>query len=292
MVKSNASTIFTKVKNPFSFANNSTIGCGGYATMGCYPDTQEDFEALLNACKEEKRPFLVVGNMSNVLPPDGYLDKTIICTKKYSAIVPNVENIYVSAGCSVGKLIAWCKTNTKTGAEFLTGIPSTVGGAVYMNAGVSGAYMADIIKAVCIWKQGEVYTIPVTACKYAYKSSIFMEDNCAILGVEIALKNAKLNEIEEKLRYYSDRRAHLPKGKSMGCIFKNPNGESAGKWIEKAGLKGLRRGGAVISTEHANFIINDAGATSQEIKELITIIKNAVYAQYGIQLMEEIRYLN
>lgn len=285
--------IFTNVEKdiPFSFEKNSTIGCGGYASVGYYPKTEEEVINVINACDEDKRAYAVVGNLSNVLPSDEYNHLCVVSTKKYSFIKPKSKNIFVSAGCSVGKLLAYCKANGLSGAEFLTGIPCSIGGATYMNAGVAGAYMSDIIQSVRVYGQGNVYTLSVNDCQFGYKNSIFMDNNSVILGVELALKNAMLFDIEEKLRVYSDRRKHLPKGKSMGCVFKNPNGEYAGKWIEKAGLKGLRCGGAIISNEHANFIINDGGATAQNVKDLIKIIKNAVFSQYGVQLEEEIRYL-
>jgi UDP-N-acetylmuramate dehydrogenase len=118
-----------------------------------------------------------------------------------------------------------------------------------------------------------------------------MRNGWTILGAYLRLEQCSATEIEERLQYYTQRRGHLPKGKSMGCVFKNPDGVSAGKLIEGAGLKGLRIGGAVVSDIHANFILNDKGATSQQIKTLIGIIKNAVFAQYRIKLEEEIRYL-
>lgn len=118
-----------------------------------------------------------------------------------------------------------------------------------------------------------------------------MQDGSVIVGAHFALNQASLDEIEEREEYYKERRKHLPKGRSMGCVFKNPEGLSAGELIEKSGLKGLRLGGAYVSEEHANFIINGGGATASDVKKLIQLIKNAVHAQYGVRLEEEIRYL-
>ena len=118
-----------------------------------------------------------------------------------------------------------------------------------------------------------------------------MENGDVILGATLRLQDGTLAEIEERKRYYTARRAHLPTGKSMGCVFKNPDNRSAGELIEKSGLKGMRVGGAVVSEKHANFILNDNNATPADIKSLIMLIKNAVFAQYGVALQEEIRYL-
>ena len=111
------------------------------------------------------------------------------------------------------------------------------------------------------------------------------------MGVWLRLQDADGKQIEERLRFYKKRRLHLPKGKSMGCVFQNPDGDTAGRLIEGAGLKGLRLGGAVVSTTHANFILNDDAATSEQVKTLIAVVKNAVFEQYKIRLKEEIEYL-
>lgn len=118
-----------------------------------------------------------------------------------------------------------------------------------------------------------------------------MREPCVIVGATLALTPSTQAQIEERLTFFSQRRAHLPTGKSMGCVFKNPNGSSAGRLIEGTGLKGFRIGGAKISERHANFIVNDERATAANIKDLITVMKNAVFAQYKIRLEEEIRYL-
>ena len=119
-----------------------------------------------------------------------------------------------------------------------------------------------------------------------------MQNGDVILGARLCLRSASESEITANLKAFKERRQHLPKGKSMGCVFKNPQGYTAGKLIEGAGLKGLRMGDAYVSLEHANFIINDKNATAKQIKGLIGLIKNAVYAQYKIKLEEEIRYLD
>ncbi|MFR1554454.1 MAG: UDP-N-acetylenolpyruvoylglucosamine reductase, partial [Coriobacteriales bacterium] len=128
-------------------------------------------------------------------------------------------------------------------------------------------------------------------CEYSYKHSVFMRDGSVILGASFVLEDADGETVAKKRAEYLEKRRRLPAGRSMGCTFKNPPAETAGKLIEGAGLKGLRVGGAVISTEHANFIINEGGATSADVRALINLIKNAVFARYGVELEEEIRYI-
>ena len=272
---------------PFSLTQNSTIGCGGFAKTAFYPTSVLDMIELLSALSEKNIPFYTVGCMSNVLPPDTLSKRVFVCTKK---VVERQDEFY-GAGITAGKLLAHCKRAKLSGAEFLEGIPCTLGGALYMNAGVQGGYIGDIVDEVKVWRNGKVYTLDKSECGYAYKHSVFMQDNSVILGAKLRLVKSTLPQIESELARFRCRRAHLPKGKSMGCVFKNPQGYSAGKLIEGAGLKGYMLGGAYISDTHANFIINKGNATAEEIRALIALIKNAVYAQYKVKLEEEIRYL-
>ncbi|MBQ8308779.1 MAG: UDP-N-acetylmuramate dehydrogenase [Clostridia bacterium] len=279
-------------ETPFDFVKKSSIGCGGTAKVGFYPKTVEETAELLKRLQADRIDFVVVGNMTNVLPPDGAFEKVVVCIKSLKGIFETPTGVSVAAGVMSGELLKACKTLKKSGAEFLEGIPCTVGGALFMNAGVGGAYIGEIVKSVTVFRKGKIEVLQKADCEYSYKSSVFMHSDDVILGANLRLDFASEAEITRKIKYFRDRRAHLPKGKSMGCVFKNPEGFVAGKLIEGAGLKGLRVGGAFVSERHANFIINDGSATAAQIKSLIQIIKNAVFAQYKIRLEEEIRYLS
>ena len=273
--------------SPFDLAKNSSIGVGGYAEIAYAPQTQDELVQVVQALKNQGKRYYVVGNMSNVLPSDGKSKRVFILTKNLNAIDGN----YFQVGVTAGQFLQYCKGKNLSGGEFLSGIPCTIGGALYMNAGVAGAYIGEIVESVRVLKNGEICTLKKEDCAYAYKTSVFMDTETVILGATLRLQKADKIAIEEKLTYYKQRRKHLPKGKSMGCVFKNPENFVAGKLIEGAGLKGLRVGGAYISESHANFIINDACATSAHVRSLIEIMKNAVFAQYKIRLQEEINYL-
>ena len=160
-----------------------------------------------------------------------------------------------------------------------------------MNAGAGGTYLSEIVESVRVYRAGEIVTLSNQDCKYAYKTSIFMERDDVILGGTFRLQKSEESVIAAREKRWLRKRAHLPKGKSMGCVFKNPQGVSAGALIEGAGLKGARVGGAKVSELHANFIINDKNATAEEIRALIHKIKTAVYKTYGVSLEEEIRYI-
>lgn len=279
-------TIF--VERPFDFAKHSTIGCGGFARVGYYPKTDGEVKVLLSYLKNE---VIVVGNLSNVLPLEGVTEKAVLCTKKLTEIRETEEGVFVSAGVTSGALLRYMQETGFSGAEFFAGIPCTLGGMLYMNGGAGGKFVSNIVKSVRIIRDGEIVDLPVEKCGYSYKNSVFMRTNDVILGGVLHLEKRDKQTVEGEIQRWLEKRSHLPKGRSMGCVFKNPQGISAGALIENAGLKGFRRGGAKVSEQHANFIINDQNATRQEVCALIQIIKNAVYMQCGVRLEEEIRYI-
>ncbi len=278
------------LEESFDFAKNSSIGCGGMAAIAFYPQNVAELAALVAKLKKDGAKYYVLGNLTNVLPPDGFSQTVVISMKKLSSMAFG-ETVFAYAGVTSGALLRACRNEKRSGAEFLNGIPCTLGGALYMNAGADGKYISEIVESVLVLRKGERRILSLKGCEYSYKKSVFMENEDIILGASLRLEHATEESILEKENYYQKRRLHLPKGRSMGCVFKNPTGNSAGVLIEGCGLKGMRVGGAVISTEHANFILNDRGATSTDVRALITVAKNAVYAQYGIRLEEEIRYL-
>ena len=279
------------IEKPFDFSSRATIGCGGVAREAFFPKTEDALIRLLKRLELDGKAYCVLGGLSNVLPPDGVSKRVVVSTKQMKTVCDD-DGVFVQAGVTVGALLQYCKTTERSGAEFLAGIPCTVGGALFMNAGVSGEYISQIVESVTAYIDGKKEVLSCQECDYAYKHSSFMQNGGIILSAKLKLAKSTKESVLKNIARYAERRAHLPKGKSMGCVFKNPKDGLAGKIIEGAGLKGLRVGGAKISDAHANFIINDGGATSEDIKKLIAFIKKAVFAQYKISLQEEIRYLD
>ena len=277
---------------PYSFAKHSTIGVGGISAVAFSPTTLEEVYALITQLKKDGVPVYVLGNLSNVLPCGGVSKRVVVSMKKLRGVQANGNLLTVKAGTTAGALLTECKRLGLSGVEFLTGIPCTIGGALYMNAGVSGAYIGEFVHSVTALYNGKMVTLSQLDCQYAYKHSVFMQDEFVIVSANLRLTAEQVGIIQDRINDYNQRRKHLPKGKSMGCVFKNPNGALAGKLIDGAGLKGMRVGGAVVSSQHANFIINDNRAQTADIKSLIQLVKNAVFAQYKIKLEEEIRYLD
>ncbi len=270
------------------FKKRSTIGIGGVANA-VYPRSFTELITVIDACEAQGVFYRVLGCLSNVLPPMQDKKTVYIVTRSLNAITLGDAPL-VHAGASATELLRECAKHGKSGAEFLAGIPCTVGGAAFMNAGVNGRYFSEIVRSVIAYENGEIKTYSKDECEYSYKHSRFMKKGI-VFAVVLDLQDADPQTVLERIDGYLQNRKHLPKGKSMGCVFKNPNGYYAGALIEGAGLKGLRQGGAVVSNEHANFIINDGGATTEDVKTLIEKIRSAVFEKYAILLTEEIRYL-
>ena len=279
-----------QIESPFEVSKGCTVGCGGRYAVAVFPRSFTELIEIVDFCDAERKRYFVLGNGSNVLPSDGENETVLIFTKRLVGGSFGC-NPLVYAGVQIGAFLNDCERHGKSGAEFLAGIPSTIGGAAFMNAGAHGKRFDEIVKNVIVYKDGELHSYPKEECDYSYKHSRFMDEGGVIFAVIFNLEQTDKETVARRKKEYLEARSSLPVGKSMGCVFKNPEGLSAGKLIEGAGLKGLRVGGAVVSERHANFIVNDNHATANDIKSLVGLIKNSVYAQYKICLQEEIRYL-
>lgn len=275
---------------PFSFPPRCSIGCGGIARAAFFPANIAETLFLTDFFVRNGVKFAVLGNMTNVLPPDGVYEGALLFTDRLRSVGFG-RTVFALAGVRAKALLDGCEREGRTGAEFLAGIPCSVGGAAFMNAGAGGRYFSDIVESVLVYRAGRLRVLPREECGYSYKKSVFMEDGSVVLGASLDLFAADGKTVAEKRARALAARKHLPKGRSMGCVFKNPAAAPAGKLIEGAGMKGMRVGGAVVSEKHANFILNEGGATSADINALIALVRNAVAAQYGVVLEEEIRHL-
>ena len=276
-----------KIISPFMFCENTTYGLGGNAIAAYVPRTPFEAKTAYDRLVSNGIPFEILGNGSNVLAADKGLSGAVISTKSMRGIVRLDKNrLLCLAGTRIGELLSYCKKRGLGGLEYLYGIPATVGGAAFMNAGVCGAAIGDNIESVRIY-DGESRVLTREMCNFAYRHSTMRD---LILSIIVNVCDSSAEEIEERTAFYRQRRSHLPKGKSCGCVFKNPEGTSAGYLIEKAGLKGLRVGGAFVSAEHASFIINDGG-TAADVKTLIETVKRRVFEKFDILLDEEVVYI-
>lgn len=274
----------------FSFAKNTTYGLGGEAASAYYPRNLVEAEAVYAYLESENIPFVTLGNGSNVLASSKPFNGAVVCLKKLKGIVRcSREVIFALAGTSTSDLIKYCKEKSLGGLEYLYGIPATVGGIAFMNGGACGKYLQSNVVAVKIYK-GKIDNLPVKKCNFGYKYSTMQDINTPIFGVYLSVLPNSRELIDKKLLRVKAARAHLPKGRSCGCVFKNGEDYSAGKIIDDAGLKGVRIGGAFVSHKHANFIISDGG-TAEDVASLVKFVKSVVFVRYGIELKEELRYI-
>lgn len=312
--------VFVPSRFDYDLSKASFIGIGGIVSAAFYPDTLASATQLFGILKERKIPFLLLGKASNVLFPDGLrsekkgderervvddsffenergvLKGAAVFTENLKSIATDGEHIFAFCGATGAQLLRAAAEAGLTGAEFLAGIPCSVGGATYMNAGAGGRQIAEIVESVLAYRKGEMRVYSQKECRFAYKESAFMQSGEAVLGVTFRLKRSTRTQAEALIRLAKEKRAHLPKGKSLGCVFKNPQSPfgrsviSAGALIDRVGMKGVRVGGAEISKEHANFIVNGGGATYRDVRRLIVRMQDAVRQAYGVHLAEEIRY--
>ncbi len=275
----------------FSFAKHTTYGCGGYAETACFPRTEEEACKVLAALDKSGKRYYILGAGSNVLAADGLYRGVVVCTSRVKYIKAGSAPYTVRAGCGVkvAELLAYCKKRGLTGAEFLAGIPATLGGLAFMNGGAGGRFMSDCVSSVRIF-DGKIRELANKECNFTYKHSTMRDIKCMILSVLLTLECSTPAVVAKKISERLKARSALPRGKSCGCVFENYCGIGAGRIIENAGLKGVRAGKAYVSREHADFIIN-GGDRSADVFSLIKLVKSEVYKKFGITLKEEVCYI-
>ena len=249
--------------------------------------------AFSRLLKSGKR-FCVLGGGSNVLAQDGFYDGYVLSTSRIKSLSARVSGedvaLNVSCGVKVAEVLAFCLKEGYSGLEFLAGIPASMGGVLYMNAGAGGEYIESRVLSVRLSDGEKVRVLSREECNFTYKHSTMRDINCLILGAELALKHASDKIVAANIKKRLSERGVLPRGKSCGCVFENYCGVSAGRLIEDAGLKGAHMGSAFISEKHANFIINE-GKASSDVYALIQQAKREVYNKFGITLREEVCYI-
>ncbi len=270
--------------------NLTTLHIGGRAQYYYVVNSIEELQERLAAIRHKKMKYYILGSGSNILVQDRVLKGAVIkLGPGFSKIAHQGGRLIAGAAVTIPKLLIYCSKYNLSGAEFLWGIPGTLGGAVKGNAGTKDKSISGIIKSITgISGLGRVEKIPAEKILFSYRGSN-IGDILIITEVELALHKSSIHDIKKKTDKYRQLRSQQPKGDSAGCIFKNPSGQSAGALIEFAGLKGQTSGGAVVSAKHANFIINKGKAKAAQVWELITRIRKAVQQTSGITLELEIK---
>ena len=277
-------------------SNYTTYRVGGKVRAICFPNTEDDLITLVKLLKERKVKYFVLGNGSNVLFSDNLYDGIIIKLDNFNKIVINDNIIEVEAGYPLVKLSNDAMRNSLVGLEFASGIPGTVGGAIFMNAGAYGEDMSKIVKKVRILNsEGEIVELGKEEMEFSYRTSILQSHlDHVCLSAVLELEHGKKEEIEEIMQKRREtRKSTQPLNyPSAGSVFRNPEGMYAGKLIEDMGLKGYTIGRAMVSEKHANFIINTGNAKASDIKRIIDYIKQKALVKYNIKLRVEQRLIN
>lgn len=276
-------------------SRHTTFRIGGPADFYLCPHSTKEVQEIVEICKEEKLPYFVLGNGSNLLVSDkGYRGVVIQLWKNFSDITVKDCCIQAKAGALLSKVAAEALEAGLTGMEFASGIPGTIGGAAFMNAGAYGGEMKDIIKSVKVLDtQGEVRVLPKEELKMGYRTSIVKEKGYTVLSVELELTRGNQEEIRNTMEDLKERRTskqplEMP---SAGSTFKRPEGYFAGKLIMDSGLRGFSVGGAQVSEKHCGFVVNKGGATAMDVLNLIREVQRRVKEQFGVDLETEVRFL-
>ena len=274
-------------------AAHCSFRSGGPVRVLALPPTEGDLLSLLGILQEADVAPLLLGNGTNVVFPDEGCGRFVIGTGALQelAVLPD-GRIFAAAGVPLSRLSAFACEHSLTGLEFASGIPGSVGGGLLMNAGAYGGELKDTAAEVTVCLRGgrEPVRIPNGDCSFGYRQSRFQADGSVILGAAFRLQPGDKNTIAEKMRELNQRRRDkqpldLP---SAGSAFRRPEGGYAAAMIEECGLKGTAIGGAQVSRKHAGFIVNTGGATTEDLRALLALVRTTVCEKKGISLQPEI----
>lgn len=279
-----------------SMKNYTSFKVGGPAELFLSPEDAGQTAKLVRFCEKEEIPVFVLGKGSNLLVSDRGIKGAVIYTGKQCGIsLVNENTVRAQSGASLAQLCTFALENSLSGLEFAYGIPGTVGGAVFMNAGAYGGEMKDVLlNSEYVSTDGTSGELDNEAMELSYRHSAYENGNLVITAASVRLAPADRNEIKSTMNDILARRKEKQplEYPSAGSTFKRPEGNFAGALIEQCGLKGVSVGGAQVSEKHAGFIINRGGATAADILSLIKHVQARVKAQTGVSLETEIRLID
>ena len=280
------------VEKDVPLQRHTSFRIGGPARRMAFPDSREQLVILLGLAQEcGVKPF-ILGKGTNLLVADEGLDTLVIKTEQMSAIRQLDDvTLEADAGVSLNRLAVFAQQLGLAGLEFAHGIPGSLGGAVYMNAGAYGGEMKHVVVEVAALFDDGVRYLTGEEAQFAYRHSLFSDVDAVVLGAKMRLVKDDSAQIRQRMDDLITRRKQTQplEYPSAGSTFKRPVGNFAGTLIEKTGLKGLTVGGAQVSEKHAGFLINIGGATCADVLELIEQVQKRVYEAHGVQLEPEVK---
>lgn len=284
-----------QVREEVSLKDYTTLHIGGNARLLSEPKSIEEIQRCIEVCRLYQFPYFVLGNGSNVLALDvGYDGLVIVLSTHFHHIELNQKRLRVQSGASLKAVSAFCMRHSLTGMEFACGIPGSVGGAVFMNAGAYGGEMKNVVEYV-IWldQMGNIHRSDKEELLLSYRHSVFMENHGIVLEVVLQLQEGNKEDIACLMdELMEKRRSRQPLDfYSAGSTFKRPEGNYASALIQRAGLMGVMVNDAQVSEKHAGFLINKKNATSQDFLDLIQLVQERVKAHSGYELECEVQIM-
>ena len=281
-----------RLSEPMSL--HTTFKVGGPADVFAVPETVQEFVSVLTTCRQEGLDYLVLGKGSDLLVADEGYRGVVIALDNLTSITREGDTLVCEAGASLKDVAERAAAESLAGFEFASGIPGSIGGACFMNAGAYEGCMADVLESVdVIEPDGSTQTIAVEDLELGYRTSKIRNDGLVVLRARITLTPSDEDEIRAKIADLTQRREEkqpLEYG-SAGSTFKRPVGYFAGKLIMDAGLKGYRVGDAAVSQKHAGFVINLDHATAKDVRAVISHVQDVVYETYGVRLETEVLFV-
>lgn len=282
------------IKQNEPLSNYTYTKTGGPAEVLIFPSSIEEVTEMMNWIKKEECRLTILGNASNLIVKDGGIRGITIIMTEIKDIETEGDRISAGAGAAIIDVSQEALSHHLTGLEFACGIPGSIGGAIYMNAGAYGGEVKDCVESVqVLTRTGDVKTLSNKEMNFSYRHSYLMDKDDIVLSVTFKLDKGDYNEIKEKM----DELTYLRTSKqpleypSCGSVFKRPEGYFTGKLIQDAGLQGLIHGGAQVSEKHAGFIVNINNATATDYQELIKHIQDEIYRIYKVKLEREVRII-
>lgn len=279
-----------------NFSEISYLRLGGIASAVLYPQNEDEFVSALRYCISNGIRHKTVGKMTNLLPPPKFYDGILIKTDRLSKIKFDGERVSVLCGRSLPSLASELCRRSLSGFEELSGIPGSVGGAVYMNAGAYGREISELLISISAYDEtcDSIVTLHKDELDFSYRSSCLLERRLSLVSAELACREDDVETIRRRTRSFAKKRRDTQpvSEPSLGSVFKKRDGVSAAYLIEKAGLKGLSVGGASVSEKHSGFIVNRGNASAGDYAELVCLVKKRVFEFCGVALEEEIEYFD
>jgi UDP-N-acetylmuramate dehydrogenase len=267
---------------------------GGNADVLAFPKTREELVEIVDTARANNVEITVIGNASNLIIKDGGIRGIVIILPNFKQITVSDTKVTAEAGATIINTTIAAQKAGLTGIEFAAGIPGSVGGAVFMNAGAYGGEIKDVFEsAEVLLPDGHITTLTHEDMKFSYRHSLVQDDGGIVISATFALKRGNKETIQEEMdRLNNLRRSKQPlEYPSCGSVFKRPKGHFTGPLIIKAGLQGKMVGGAQVSMKHAGFIVNIKHATATDYLNLIHLIQKTVKEKFDVELQTEVRII-